>query len=95
MQTPDPRAMSLEYLDVAVLVAALALATYFALKKRSRKAIFITMIFALIYFGFWRKGCVCSIGAIQNVTLSFFSHDYTIPLVVVAFFVLPDRKSVV
>lgn len=89
MQTPDPRAMSLEYLDVAVLVAALALATYFALKKRSRKAIFITMIFALIYFGFWRKGCVCSIGAIQNVTLSFFSHDYTIPLVVVAFFVLP------
>ncbi len=89
LQTPAPRAVGLEYLDVAVLLATLALATYFALKKRSRRAIFITMIFALAYFGFWRKGCVCSIGAIQNVTLSFFSHDYAIPLVVVAFFALP------
>jgi len=46
-------------------------------------------IFSLIYFGFWRKGCVCSIGAIQNVTLAIFDKNYTIPITALAFFILP------
>mgnify|MGYP006283651169 CR=1 FL=1 len=89
LQVPDARSVSLEYLDVAVLVAALALASYLALKRRSRRGIFVVMIFALAYFGFWRKGCVCSIGAIQNIVYAPFAADYAIPLVVVAFFAIP------
>jgi ferredoxin len=87
--TPGPRAMGLEILDVIVLVGALGLASYFALKKRSRKHIFALAIFSLAYFGFWREGCVCSIGAIQNVSLAMFDSGYVIPLVVVAFFAIP------
>ena len=44
---------------------------------------------SLLWFGFVRKGCVCSIGATQNITLAVFRPDYVVPLSVVAFFVLP------
>ena len=86
---PEPRSVALEYLDLVVLLAALSLASYFALKVRSRKHIFLLMIFSLIYFGYFREGCVCSIGAVQNVTYAMFNTDYAIPLIVVAFFILP------
>ena len=87
--TPQPRAGIYEYLDSAVLLGALGLATYLVLKKRSRKAIFGLTIFSLLYFGFWRKGCICPIGSIQNVTASFFDPLYAIPIVVLIFFLLP------
>ena len=89
LQTPDARALALEYVDVIVLITALSLASYFALKKRSRRHIFVLMLFSLIYFGFWRKGCVCSIGSVQNVVYALFSNSYAIPLTVVLFFVFP------
>jgi NosR/NirI family nitrous oxide reductase transcriptional regulator len=86
---PGPRAGFYGYLDVVVLLAALSVASYLALKKRSRRGISILGIFSLAYFGFWRKGCVCSIGAIQNVTLALFDGSYTVPITVIAFFTLP------
>jgi len=86
---PEPSADFYEYLDVAVLLAALTLASYLALKKRSRRGIFLLGIFSLIYFGFWRKGCVCSIGATQNIVLALFDNSYTAPVTVIAFFILP------
>ena len=86
---PPARAIILEYLDVLVLVAALAISTYLALKNRSRKAIFAVMIFSLVYFGFWRNGCICSIGAIGNVTLSIFDSNYALPITALCFFLLP------
>lgn len=86
---PTPRSQVLEYLDVFVLIITLSLASYFALKTRSRQSIFVLMVFSLIYFGFWREGCVCSIGAIQNVTYALFDSTYAIPLTVIAFFILP------
>jgi len=86
---PGPRQDVYEYIDAAVLLAALGLASYLVLKKRSRRAIFALTVFSLLYFGFWRKGCVCPIGAIQNIVLSIFDRDYAVPIVVVAFFLLP------
>lgn len=86
---PNPRQDIYEYIDVAVLVAALALSSYLVLKKRSRRRILILMVFSLVYFGFWREGCVCPIGAIQNVVLSIFDSDYAMPLTVTLFFLLP------
>ena len=47
------------------------------------------MIFSLIYFGFFRKGCICPVGSVQNVSLALFNSNYTLPLTVIAFFVLP------
>ena len=87
--TPSPREAYLEYLDVAALFVGLLLATYLAIVRRSRKGLFLLSIASLAWFGFWRKGCVCPIGATQNVTLALFDPAYTVPFVVVAFFVLP------
>lgn len=89
MTTPMPRMTTLEIVDVSVLAGALALGTYLILKKRSRGWIVALVIFSLAYFGFWRQGCVCSIGAIGNVTLAIFDRSYALPLMVLAFFLLP------
>jgi len=88
-QYPQPSAAAIQYLDVAVLFVALCLATFLALRLRSRNAVFALMVACLVYFGFWRKGCVCPIGAIQNVTLALADPHYAIPLAVLAFFALP------
>ena len=28
------------------------------------------LLISLAYFGFWRRGCVCSVGSLQNVAQS-------------------------
>ena len=86
---PPARAIALGYTDVAVLAAALGLASYLALKRRSRDGMLALAIGSLLYFGFYRKGCVCSIGSIQNVALAAADPAYALPWVVLAFFLLP------
>ncbi len=89
LQTPGPRSFWLGYLDIFVLVAALALASYFALKLRSRARMFGLMLFSLAYFGFFRRGCICPVGAVQNVSLGLFDSGYAVPGIVIVFFALP------
>ncbi|MBK7175321.1 MAG: 4Fe-4S binding protein [Bacteroidales bacterium] len=86
---PSARAEILAYMDVAVLILALSFISWLVLKKRSRKGVFWTSMFSLIYFGFYREGCVCSIGAIQNVSLALFDSSYTLPVTALAFFAIP------
>ena len=86
---PAPRPAGWHVVDAALLFVVLILSTIFALKKRSRRAVFVLMIFCLAYFGFFRHGCVCPIGAIQNVSLSLFNPVYSLPWVVILFFILP------
>ena len=76
-------------LDVAILFVALCLASYFTLVSRSRRNVLLLTIASLLWFGFWRQGCVCPVGATQNVALAIFDPTYVVPLTVVAFFVLP------
>jgi ferredoxin len=87
--TPEPRALALEYFDIAVLLIVLSLTTWAVLKKRSRQYVLWLSLFTLAYFGFYREGCICSIGSIQNVTLSFFDSGYAISLTALLFFILP------
>lgn len=89
VQYPLPRSTVMEYVDVALLAGALSLASWLALKKRSRRGIYVLMLASLAYFGFYRQGCVCPIGAIQNVTYALCHSDYAIPAAVLAFFLLP------
>ena len=84
-----PRAGLYELLDVAALLAGLTLVSYLALRRRSRRGVFLVGLASLAYFGFWREGCVCSIGSIQNIALALAQRSYAAPLAVVAFFVLP------
>ena len=88
-QQPLPRALWGEYLDVLVLIGALGLVSWFVLKKRSRQGVLWTSIFSLVYFGFYRKGCICAIGSIQNVVLAMFDPGYALPLAALLFFLIP------
>jgi ferredoxin len=88
-QLPKHRSPVLEYVDVAVLIAALALTTWLALKKRSRKGLIWMSVFSLAYFGFYRQGCICAIGSVQNVSLAMFNQTYSIPLTALLFFIIP------
>lgn len=87
--TPEPRESVLEYVDVAVLFVALLLASYLVLKRRSRKLIFVLMIFSIAYFGFWREGCICPIGSIQNAVFTIFDADYAASITVILFLLVP------
>ena len=86
---PHARAEVIAVVDVVVLALSLSLVSWLVLKKRSRKGVFWMSLFSLAYFGFYREGCVCSIGSIQNVTLALFDHTYILPLTVIVFFILP------
>jgi len=86
---PEGRAAWMEYLDLAALTVGLSLASYLAVWRRSRRGLFLLALASLAWLGFWREGCVCPIGAIQNVTLAVFDPGYAVPAVVVAFFALP------
>ncbi len=87
--TPEPRALSLEYIDVFVLITVLLLASWLIFRKRSRRGIQWLAIFSLVYFGFYREGCICAIGSVQNVALTLFRPDYAISLTALAFFLIP------
>ncbi|MCY2989217.1 MAG: 4Fe-4S binding protein, partial [Planctomycetota bacterium] len=78
-----------EWANLLVLVAALSVATYSALVSRSRRELFLLTIVSLLWFGFIRQGCVCPIGATQNVALALMDPTYAIPVTVVGIFLLP------
>ena len=87
--TPPARAWLLEYLDIAVLAASLGVATWLIYRQRSRKGLIGLSLFSIAYFGFYRKGCVCAIGSIQNVALALFDTGYALPVSALVFFLLP------
>jgi NosR/NirI family nitrous oxide reductase transcriptional regulator len=86
---PEPRADFMSYVDVSVLLLVMSLAAWFLLKKRSRKGVMWLSIFSLVYFGFYREGCVCSVGSVQNIALTLFNPAYAISIPIILFFVLP------
>ncbi len=86
---PGPQAKFFEIFDIFLLATLLGLTSYFVLKKRSRRAVFWISIFSLGYFGFYREGCVCAVGSLQNVSAALFLPSYVLPIGVIAFFILP------
>lgn len=87
--TPLPRAEIFASMDVAILFIVLSLAAYIGLKQRSRSGLRLLTLFSLFYFGFYRLGCVCSVGSLQNVALALGDRSYALPFVAGAFFLLP------
>ena len=79
----------LEYLDILVFLSTLSLITWVILKKRSRRMVFWISIFSLLYFGFYRKGCICPVGSVQNISLALFDPHYAIPITAILFFITP------
>lgn len=87
--TPPPHGVVREYADLAVLLCALGVATWLVHRRRSRRGLAALSVFSLVYFGFIRHGCVCPIGAPQNVAYGLFTPEYAIPLTVLLFFLAP------
>ena len=88
-QVPHTDPSFWQWVDVALLCVALILSTYFALVSRSRRHMLVLSVACLIWFGFIRDGCICSIGSLQNVALAWADPTYLLPLSVALFFLLP------
>lgn len=88
-QKPRPRDYWLQVLDVVLLAAAMGISVWIVLKRRNRKWLVALSIGSLAYFGFYREGCICPIGSIQNVAVALTDPKYSIPIVVTVTFFLP------
>lgn len=75
--------------DAAILLAVLSLATWLVFKERSRRGLFLLSIFSVVFFGFYRKGCICPVGSLQNVTAAVLLPDVGVSFVVLSFFLMP------
>lgn len=89
VQRPLPRAVVWQVADVVLLATALGIAAWLALWKRRRGWVVGLTVTCVAYFGFYREGCICPIGSIQNVAASIVDSTYAVPYFVIAIFVLP------
>lgn len=89
VQRPRPRSAARQRADVALLAVALGAAAWLALRRRQRGALVGLSVLCLAYFGFYREGCICPIGATQNVATALVDPRAAVPHHVIAIFVLP------
>ncbi|MFH1417320.1 MAG: 4Fe-4S binding protein [Planctomycetota bacterium] len=94
VQHYQPRAQWREATDLGVLTAAMGLCAWLVLYRRSRTWLAVLSIGCLLYFGLYREGCVCPIGAIQNMTVALTDSRYAVSYFVIAIFFLPLVASV-
>ena len=76
-------------IDVIMLIVLMSFVAWAVVKRRMRKPVIWVSVISVAYFGFFRKGCVCSIGAIQNVALALVDDTYILPVSALLFFMLP------
>ena len=76
------------YIDIFLLVALMGFVAWAVIKKQIRWPVIVTSIISIAYFGFFRYGCICSVGSLQNVAVSLVG-GVEIPLFVLLLFILP------
>ena len=75
--------------DIIMLVLLMSIVAWAIIRKKTRMPVIWVSIASVSYFGFYRSGCVCSVGSIQNIALAFVDNTYVLPLSVLLFFILP------
>lgn len=85
---PPVIAIVSEWMDVALLLFALGVATWLVHRVRSRRWILAFSVLCLAWFGFIRQGCFCPIGTIQNVAVAAWQGG-GLAWGIAAFFALP------
>ena len=90
-QTEFPAATESRHMTwgVVTYAAALACAAWLVLRRRSRAGMVLLGVAALVWFGFLREGCLCPIGAVQNVSLAIADARYAVPVAGALLFLLP------
>jgi ferredoxin len=86
---PPTRFLFMAWVDVGVLFVAMGIAAWLVVKKRSRIGMMILSAACLAYFGFYRGGCVCPIGAIQPVSDALVNPAALLSFTVLLIFLLP------
>lgn len=86
-QEYHPESLSRQIVDVIMLATMLTAAVYLSKtgKPRSRNLLILS---ALLYFGLWRGGCICPVGAISNVVLGIV-HPEEVGRITAITFLLP------
>ncbi|OQB43651.1 MAG: putative electron transport protein YccM [Candidatus Hydrogenedentes bacterium ADurb.Bin179] len=88
MYLPAAR-LTLPWLDLFLLVFLLGVTAWAVLRRRSRNWVLSLSLVSLVYFGFYRQGCVCSVGSVQNVLNAFIGTGEVLTLTVALFFLIP------
>jgi len=70
------------WIDITLLVILMSFVAWAVIKRGVRWPVIAVSLFSVVYFGFFRNGCVCSIGSIQNVALALVDSSYNIPFTV-------------
>lgn len=89
VQLVRPRSAWWYLVDVVLLTLALVATALVAHRLRRRWMAVVITVASLAYFGFFRQGCVCPIGSIQNVTAALADPTLAVPFAVLLFFLLP------
>ena len=76
-------------LDLGLFAAMLGVGAWVVLSGRRRAWFLAMLLLSAGYFGFFRHGCICSVGAIGNVAQALTHPEAVIPVSAVLFFVLP------
>jgi polyferredoxin len=76
-------------IDIVILLALMSFVAWAIIKRRTRKPIVWVSVISVAYFGFFREGCVCSVGSLQNVALTLSDSSYAMPFLVLVFFMAP------
>lgn len=79
----------LQYFVLAMLLLFLLLSCYLLYRKRSRQGIFLMVLAAIGFFGFFMSGCICAVGSIQNVVAAIFNPAFPVSPFVIGVFILP------
>ncbi len=89
VQVPVPRSDWWLAADVLVLAAALGLSILAIFKWKSRRAQVLIGAGSVAYFGFFRRGCICPVGSVQNVAQALADPLFVLPVLALLFFLLP------
>lgn len=85
---PPFQALTPPWADALILALALALGVWLVRRARSRRWIQAFSVACLVWFGFIRHGCICPVGAIQNVAVAVWAGG-GLPWAVAVIFALP------
>jgi NosR/NirI family transcriptional regulator, nitrous oxide reductase regulator len=85
----DGKESWMAWADVGILALFLLIGIWLTHRVRSRAAVVALGLAAVAYFGFWKLGCVCPIGGIQNVAHAAVDGGTTLPLTILLIVALP------
>lgn len=86
----QPRGILSHSIDVAILFLGLLAASFVFIRKKPVIYARILLILSMLYFGFFRHGCVCAPGATGNICMALFhSGKYVIDIFTVLIFFIP------